>query len=79
MDIRQAIVKRLAELMAERGWTQYQLFKMSGVPITTINTIFNKKQGVRLDTLFQLLLGLGVEFTEFFDVDYLKFNSLNNK
>ena len=78
MDLQTAIVLRLKELMLEKGWTNYRLSKESGVGLTTIGMIFNHNNSIKIETLYKLIVGLGIEFDEFFDVNYLKLGKLED-
>ncbi|MBR4407200.1 MAG: helix-turn-helix transcriptional regulator [Clostridia bacterium] len=78
MDLQEAIVFRLKEIMFQKGWTNYKLHKASKVGMTTIGMLFNHNKNVKIETLYKLILGLGIEFVEFFNVDYLKLENLND-
>ena len=41
LKLNEALSKRLAELLDERGMTQYQLYVKSGVPKSTLHNIIN--------------------------------------
>ena len=79
MKLKQAVAKRIKSLIKEKGITQYELFKRTGVPQSTISTILNGDiKTVKLSTIFEICLGLEIELSEFFDVDYLKSNSIED-
>ena len=68
MELNEAVSKRLTELLAERGMTQYQLFIKSGVPKSTIHNIVNcSYDSVKLRVIHELCQGLEIEIHEFFD------------
>jgi len=53
---------RLAELLEERGMSQSELARRSGITFATINAMTrNRTTGVQLDTLDKLARALGVE------------------
>lgn len=79
MTLRVAIAKRIKELIDKNGITQYELYKRSGVPQSTISTILNSEiKTVRLSTIYDICSGLNIELSDFFDCDYLKINSLDD-
>ena len=39
MQLNQAVSMRLSQLLQEKSMTQYQLFRKSGVPKSTINNV----------------------------------------
>ena len=72
MFLTEAIAKRLKSICKERNITQYQLYKITGVPESTISTILNCEiKTIKISTLYDLCSGLNIEFSEFFDKDYL--------
>ena len=53
---------RLAQLLEERGMSQSELARRSGITFATINAMTrNRTTGVQLDTLDRLARALGVE------------------
>ena len=53
---------RLGELLEERGMSQSELARRSGITFATINAMTrNRTTGVQLDTLDRLARALGVE------------------
>ena len=79
MKLLNAIIKRIKEIMKERDLNQYKLFKLTGVPQSTISTILNGDiKTIKLDTLYDICAGLNIEFEEFFSVDYLKIENIDD-
>ena len=79
MKLKDAIAKRIKEIIKEKGITQYQLFKQSGVPQSTISTILNSEtKSVKISTIFEICDGLNIELSEFFDCNYMKRNNLED-
>lgn len=77
MNLKNAVAKRLKELLDEKQMTQYALSKKSGVPQSTISTILNGDiKTVKLSTMHELCEGLEVELADFFDKEYLKIKNL---
>ena len=53
---------RLAELLEERGMSQSELARRSGITFATVNAMArNRTDGVKLETLDRLARVLGVE------------------
>lgn len=68
MKLSEAVGKKVENLLAERGMTQYQLYKNGGIPRSTISvTIDGKYKTVKLDTIYQIATTLGITLKEFFD------------
>lgn len=60
------VLKEITRLRTERGWTEYELAKRSGLEQSTISTWYRKKQIPRLQTLEKVCHGLGVTLSQFF-------------
>ena len=68
MQLNQAIAIRIKDLCNKKGITQYQLFKLSGVPQSTISTILNcTYPSMKLRIIYEICDGLGIELKDFFD------------
>lgn len=79
MKLKDAFVERLKNILKERGLTQYVLYKLSGVPQSTISTILNSDtKSIRLRTIYDICSGLGIEFSEFFDDKILKLENIDD-
>lgn len=80
MKLKDAVAKRLKELLEEKKITQYALSKISKVPQSTISTILNGNiKTVKLSTIFELCVGLNIEIVEFFSKDYLKAKNIEQE
>ena len=67
MKLNEAIAKRLAQLLSEKGLTAYGLFMRSGVSQATISDLKNmNNSGVNVRILYELCEGLGIGLDEFF-------------
>lgn len=67
MQLNEAVSKRLAELLQDRGMTQYELYMKSGVPKSTIGNVINCSYStIKLRVIHELCQGLGISITEFF-------------
>ena len=73
MNITDAVKKRFEELCFKKDINFCKLASISGVPYTTVKSIFyNQSQNPGIATIKKLCDGLGVTITEFFDTDYFK-------
>ena len=73
MRITEAVKKRFEELCYERDLNFCKLASLSGIPSTTVKSIFygqSKNPGIA--TIKKLCDGLDISITEFFDTDYFK-------
>ena len=79
MLLKEAVAKRIKEILKEKNLTQYALFKLTGVPQSTLSTIASGEiKTVKLSTIYDICSGLEIEFTEFFNRDYFKLVSLDD-
>ena len=79
MKLKDAISKRIKEILKEKGITQYELFKQTGVPQSTISTILNAEiKTVKMSTIYEICSGLQIELSDFFNCDYLKIENLED-
>lgn len=60
------ILTEITRLRLERGWTEYELAKRSGLEQSTISTWYRKGQVPRLQTLEKVCLGFGITLSQFF-------------
>lgn len=60
-------LEKLRALMQQRNWSEYQLARRSGVPQSTINSMFRKNNAPSLYTLEMLCSAFGLTLAEFFD------------
>lgn len=78
MKLNEAISKRLAELLKEKGMTQYQLFMKSGVPKSTIGNVINcSYDSVKLRIIHEMCQGMDIGIPEFFDSALFQENNLD--
>ena len=57
---------KLRGLMKQRGWSEYQLARRSGVPQSTINSMFRRHNTPSLYTLELLCAAFGLTLSDFF-------------
>ena len=62
MQLNEAVSKRLIELLDEYDMTQYQLYKKSGVPKSTINNLVS----CTYPSIHELCQGFEIDLSEFF-------------
>lgn len=60
------VLKRLNDIMISKKISSYQLSKLSGVPQSTINTMFRKNSSPSIYTLEKLCESLNISLSEFF-------------
>jgi len=68
MKLSEAIALRIQEYCKERDITPNKLCTMSGIIQSTVNSIFSgRSANPKLETIYNLCLGLKIQITEFFD------------
>ena len=68
MTVCQAVAKRIAGLLVERGMTQYRLEQLSHIQHGTMNGIMSaKNRGIELNTVMMIARGFGMTVLEFLD------------
>lgn len=71
--MREAVIKRLLELIREKQITVNKLANLSAVPPSTVKNIFNgKSKNPGIVTLKLLCDGMGITITDFFDSPIFK-------
>jgi transcriptional regulator with XRE-family HTH domain len=79
MTISRAFANKLKRVLKERNMTQYALFKLTGVPQSTISTILKAQtKSIELSTIYDICSGLGIELSEFFDDEVFKLDSIDD-
>ena len=58
---------RITQLREKRGWTQYRLAKDSGIPQSTLATMFSKGSSPSVDTIEHICDAFDITLVEFFD------------
>jgi len=77
MKLNRAVSERLAQLLNEKGMTQYQLYMKSGVPKSTIGNVINcAYDSVKLRVIHEMCQGLGVGLDVFFASQLFDENNL---
>lgn len=68
MQLNEALSRRLVELLNEKHMTQYQLYKRSGVPKSTIGNVINcSYDSVKLRIIHEICQGLEINIFDFFN------------
>ena len=60
------VLDEILRLRLERGWTEYELAKNSGIAQSTISTWYRKKQMPTVGSLDKICAGLGISLSSFF-------------
>lgn len=63
------ILDRVTKLREERGWSQNQLAKKSGMAQSTISNLYSRNNEPTFQTIESICKGLGISLLEFFNVD----------
>ncbi len=78
MTLASAVSIRIRQLLEQHNMTQYQLFKSSGVPQSTISTILHAADKTpKLATIAQIAEGFGMGLDSFFDNGIFAFGKLD--
>ncbi len=73
MNLAQAVALRTQELLKLHGMSQYKLIKDTLLNKSTIYTLFkDRRQDVKLSTVYLIADFFGMSLAEFFDCDYFK-------
>ena len=73
MNITEAVKIRFEELCFKRNIKFCKLASLSGVPYTTVKSIFyNQSKNPGIATIKKLCDGLEISITEFFNTEYFK-------
>lgn len=60
------VSKKIKELTAERGWSEYRLVKESGLPTSTVANIFHRDTVPSISTLDTICNSFGITLSQFF-------------
>lgn len=59
-------LERIKELLNKRGWSMYQLAKMSEIPQSTLSNLFARSNSPTISTLEKICQAFGITLEEFF-------------
>ena len=77
VQLNEAISRRIQELLTEKEMTPYLLYKMSGVPKSTISSVLNcVNDSMQLRIIHELCQGLNIGLEEFFSSPLFDENNL---
>ena len=65
-DIYMDYLARLRQIMNQHHMSEYKLSQASGIPLSTINSLFNKGNTPTIPTLEGLCRGLNISLSDFF-------------
>lgn len=60
------VLARITKLRLNRGWTDYELAKRSGLPQSTISSWYTKNMMPSVSSLENICKGLGISMSQFF-------------
>ena len=67
MYLDEAVRFRLKDLMQEKGFTPYKLYREGGIPRATVSQVLSGKNGkIKVETLYQFVATMGMTLGEFF-------------
>jgi DNA-binding Xre family transcriptional regulator len=73
MELSEAIVLRIKQLLKEKNMKTYDLSIKSGVPRSTISLFLSREtKTIRLENLLYLCEGFGIELKDFFNDEVFK-------
>lgn len=65
------VLKRIRDMMAQRGWSIYKLAKESDIPYSSLNSLFLKNNQPTIYTLEKICSGFHVSLSQFFEENLL--------
>lgn len=73
MNLSEAVIKRLNDVMEEKGYTPYMLHKEGGIAKSTLSQLLNgKRKRMELITIYEILATMDVSLGEFFEAPIFK-------
>lgn len=60
------VLKQIQALMKERNWTLYRLAQESGIPYSSLSSLFQKDNQPTISTLEKICSGFHITLAEFF-------------
>lgn len=72
------VLNKIRLLMNKKGWSEYHLSRVSGVPQSTINSMFRNNNSPTITTLESICKAFDVTLSEFF-ADGESLNSLTKE
>lgn len=59
-------LKKIQQLMEQRGWTEYKLAKEANLPLSTVTNMFRRQTAPTIPTLELICGGFGITLSQFF-------------
>ena len=63
------VLLRIRQLLNERSWTEYKLYKVSGVAQSTLSNMFKRNTSPTIPILESICKGFGITLSQFFSSD----------
>ena len=61
------VINRIKELLDFNHWSLYKLAKESGLPYSSLNNLFHRKNCPSIATLERICIGFGIGLSDFFN------------
>ena len=61
------VINRIRQLLDFNHWSLYKLAKKSGLPYSSLNNLFHRKNCPTIATLERICIGFGISLPEFFN------------
>jgi len=74
MELNKTLTK-INLLLEQRHWSMYRLAKESGIPYSSLNSLFQKNNQPTISTLEKICDGLNITMGEFFSTQFLQSDS----
>lgn len=65
--IEEEVLNRIDFLLKYKHWTLYKLAKVSGLPYSSLNNIFNRRTCPTIPTLEKICKGFNITLSQFFE------------
>lgn len=63
------VLKRIKRILDDKEWSLYKLSKETGIPYSSLNSLFNKNNQPTISTLEKICDGLQISLEDFFSAD----------
>lgn len=68
MTLIDAVSRRLQDVMEEKGFTPFMLYKQGGVPKSTISQVLHgTRKNIKITTIYDIISTMGMTMDEFFN------------
>lgn len=62
----EAVLKKIEEINKNKDWSMYRLSKESGIPQSTLSSLFGKRANISLPKLDSICKAYGLKMSDFF-------------